>query len=67
MPLVQASILEGRSQAQKEAFCKAVADAAVEHLNVQLPQVRVIISEVPAEHWTIGGVTKAKLDAQNPP
>ncbi len=66
MPLVQATILEGRSQAQKEAFCHAVAEAAVEHLNVKLPQVRVIISEVPPQHWTVGGVTKAKLDTQNP-
>ncbi len=64
MPLVQATILQGRTQEKKEAFCRAVAEAAVEHLDVQLPQVRVIISEVPPEHWTIGGVTKAELDAR---
>jgi 4-oxalocrotonate tautomerase len=64
MPLVQATILEGRDLEKKEAFCKEVAEAAVRNLDVELHQVRVIITEVSANHWTIGGVSKARLDAE---
>ena len=64
MPLIQATIIQGRSEKQKEAFFKGVANVAVETLGVQLPQVRVVINEVPSEHWSIGGISKAKLDAQ---
>lgn len=64
MPLVQVTMIEGRTQEKKEAFCREVAEAAVRNLDVELQQVRVVISEVPAEHWTIGGVSKATLDAQ---
>ena len=64
MPLIQATLIEGRTQEKKEAFCKQVAEAAVAHLDVELKQVRVVINEVPAENWSIGGVSKAKLDAE---
>lgn len=64
MPLVQVTILEGRTQEKKEQFCRDVAEAAVRSLDVQLSQVRVVINEVPPEHWTIGGVSKARLDAE---
>jgi 4-oxalocrotonate tautomerase len=64
MPLVQATIIEGRSQEKKDAFCREVAEAAVRNLDVQLSQVRVVLYEVPADNWTVGGVSKAKLDAE---
>lgn len=65
MPLIQATIIQGRSQAQKEAFFEKVTAAAVETLGVKPEQVRVVINEVPAEHWAIGGVSKATIDARN--
>ena len=61
MPLVQVTIMEGRTQEKKEKFCMEVAEAAVRNLDVNLSQVRVVINEVPAEHWTIGGVSVARL------
>ncbi len=64
MPIIHANIIEGRSQQQKEDFCRDVAEAAARHLDVKLQQVRVLLHEVPAEHWTVGGVTKAELDAR---
>ncbi len=64
MPLIQASILEGRSQEQIDGFSKDVTEAACKHLNVNRNQVRVVLYEVPAEHWHIGGVSKAELDRQ---
>jgi len=64
MPLIQATIIEGRTQEQKDAFFEGVAKVASETLNAPLPSIRVVITEVPAEHWSIGGVNKATLDAQ---
>jgi len=67
MPLVQATIIEGRSVEQKEAFFAGVTQVAVETLGVKPEQVRVVIYEVPAGHWSIGGVSKAQRDAQAAP
>ncbi|KAA6183178.1 4-oxalocrotonate tautomerase [Thiohalocapsa marina] len=66
MPLIQATVIQGRTLAQKEAFYEGVTRVAAETLGVKPEQVRVVLTEVPAEHWAIGGVTKARLDANNP-
>ena len=62
MPLIQATIMEGRTQEQKEAFFKGVTQVAVETLNVKPEQVRVVINQVPKTHWAIGGVSVAERD-----
>ncbi|MFZ1343035.1 tautomerase family protein [Thiothrix eikelboomii] len=62
MPLIQATILQGRTPEQKAAFFQEVTAAAVKNLNVKPEQVRVVINEVAPEHWCIGGVSKAELD-----
>lgn len=64
MPLIQATIMEGRTQEQKEAFFKGVTEVAVATLNVRPEQVRVIISEVPKGHWAIGGISVAERDRE---
>lgn len=64
MPLIQATIIAGRTPEQKRAFFEKVTAVACETLGVKAEQVRVVINEVPAEHWAIGGVSKADLDAK---
>ena len=64
MPLIQATMIAGRSLEQKNAFFEKVTAVAVETLGVKPEQVRVVINEVPAEHWAIGGMSKAVLDAK---
>jgi 4-oxalocrotonate tautomerase len=64
MPFIQVTIIKGRSDAQKQAFFEGVTAVAVEALQVKAQQVRVVINEVPAEHWAVGGISKAVLDAQ---
>ncbi len=64
MPLIQTTIIAGRTQQQKRAFFKQVTAVAVETLGVKAEQVRVVINEVPAEHWAVGGICKAELDAK---
>ena len=63
MPLIQATIMEGRTQEQKEAFYQGVTQVVVETLNVRPEQVRVVLNEVPKAHWAIGGVSVAERDA----
>lgn len=64
MPLIQVTIIEGRTVEQKNSFFEKVTAVAVETLNVKKAQVRVVINEVPATHWAIGGVNKANIDAK---
>ena len=64
MPLIQVTIIEGRTVEQKNSFFEKVTAVAVEALNVKKAQVRVVINEVPATHWAIGGVNKANIDAK---
>lgn len=63
MPLIQTTILKGRSIEQKREFFSRVTQVAVETLGVKAEQVRVVINEVEPEHWCIGGTSKADLDA----
>lgn len=65
MPLIQATILQGRTIEQKREFFARVTQVAVETLNVKPEQVRVVINEVAPEHWCIGGLSKADIDAKN--
>jgi 4-oxalocrotonate tautomerase len=65
MPLIQATIMEGRSQEQKEAFYQGVTQVVVDTLKVKPEQVRVVLQEVPKNHWAIGGVSVAQRDGQS--
>lgn len=64
MPLIQATIIEGRTLEQKKMFYEKVTAVAVESLGVKAAQVRVVISEVPAANWAVGGISKADMDAK---
>ncbi|MBL8645217.1 MAG: 2-hydroxymuconate tautomerase family protein [Rhodospirillaceae bacterium] len=58
MPLIQVSIMQGRSQEQKAAFAAKVTAAACETLDVKPEQVRVLINELPPQHWFVAGTAK---------
>jgi len=55
MPIIQAFLLEGRSEEKKAAFIAAVTDAAVSSLDAPIESIRVIISEMPASDYGIAG------------
>lgn len=61
MPIIQASIIRGRSAEAKSGFARAVTEAAVAHLGVTTQQVRVLLYEVEPEHWFAGGEAKAPI------
>lgn len=64
MPIITINLLTGRDQARKSALIREVADAAVRTLDVPLASVRVILNELPPEHWGIGNETKADQTAR---
>jgi 4-oxalocrotonate tautomerase len=56
MPIVRIEMLEGRSAELKAELILRVTDALVTTLAVQPAQVRVLLYELPAAHWAVGGV-----------
>lgn len=61
MPLAQIFIMEGRSDAQKQAIIAKVTDALVEAVDAPREAVRVLIQEVPKTQWGIAGKTAKEL------
>jgi 4-oxalocrotonate tautomerase len=63
MPIVRIELLQGRTPAVKDELIARVTDAVVTMLGVDPEQVRVLLYELPPEHWAVGGQTKAAQKA----
>jgi 4-oxalocrotonate tautomerase len=61
MPIANVQILAGRAPEAKQALIRSVTAAIVESLQVKPESVRVIVQEIPPEHWGIGGVSAKEL------
>ena len=61
MPIANIQILEGCPPEAKQALIRSVTAAIVEALKVKPESVRVIVQEIPPEHWGIGGVSAKEL------
>lgn len=55
MPIITVDLFEGRSREQRQAFAKAVTQAAVEILKSPLAHTWVIFNEHPKSHWAMSG------------
>ncbi|MGV9386712.1 tautomerase family protein [Nonomuraea sp. NPDC003707] len=60
MPLADISIVAGRDPATIRALIRQVHTAVQESLDVPPETIRVIVREVPPQHWAVGDVTKAE-------
>ena len=58
MPLVEITMIEGRPPERKRALIREVTDAVEHALEAPRPSIRVVIREVPAAHWGVGGEPK---------
>ncbi|MCA8023255.1 4-oxalocrotonate tautomerase [Burkholderia metallica] len=67
MPLIQVMLIDGRTAAEKTALIAGLTEAAVTALDAPRESVRVILQEVPAAHWGVGGVPKSSVAAPSPP
>jgi len=61
MPIAHIMIIEGREPEQKKALIRAVTTAIADSLQARPESIRVILQEVPKEHWGIGGVSAKEL------
>ena len=55
MPLIQVTMVEGRTVAQKHALIRNLSQSMADTLEVPLERIRVAIYEVGADDWGIGG------------
>ena len=62
MPIIDVSLLEGRSPETKRALMRELTDVAERVLGVPRESIRVLLREVPAEHWAVGGAPKNAKD-----
>jgi 4-oxalocrotonate tautomerase len=55
VPLVQVTMVRGRTVEQKHALIASVSAAVAQALGTPIEQVRVAIYEVSGDEWGIGG------------
>lgn len=63
MPIAQIVMMEGRDVDKKRRLIAAVTDAIEKSLEAPRHSIRVILVEVPKEHFGIGGVPAADLSS----
>ncbi|BBB28632.1 4-oxalocrotonate tautomerase [Neptunomonas japonica] len=61
MPIVQVNMLEGRTDEQKEALIREITEAMVRSISAPRESVRVMINEMPKQHFGIGGNSVKKM------
>jgi len=55
MPIIRVEMLEGRTPDQKRAMAEELTDAFLRTAGGRREAISVIVSEVSAENWAIGG------------
>jgi len=58
MPIVEITLIEGRSSDAKHKLIEKVTEAVVEAIGAPREAVRIILREIPGEHFGVGGVSK---------
>jgi 4-oxalocrotonate tautomerase len=62
MPIVQISMIQGRTQEKKAELIKKVTEAIVETLQIPKDRVRIVLNEVPKDNLGYGGIPLSKAD-----
>jgi 4-oxalocrotonate tautomerase len=62
VPFVEITLIEGRSAEAKRALMRRVTDAVEETIGAPRAAIRVVLREVPAFHWAVGGESKGEPD-----
>ena len=64
MPIIQVQMLSGRTLEQKERLINEVSECVARILEVSPERVRVVITEIPPEHWGIAGQSVARQERE---
>lgn len=62
MPLIQVTLVQGRSPEQLRALISSLTAAVTESIGAPKEAIRVVLNEVPDTHWAAGDVTIAERD-----
>jgi len=62
MPIVQISLLSGRTPEKKEELFKNVTNAIADTLQIPKERVHIVLHEVPKENIGGGGIPLSKAD-----
>jgi len=62
MPIVQISLLPGRTPDKKEELIKNVTQAVADTLQIPKDRVHILLYEIPKENIAHGGVSLSKAD-----
>jgi len=60
MPLIEVTLVEGRSPSQLRELISSLTLAASNTIDAPKASVRVVVREVPDTHWAAGDVTIAE-------
>ncbi len=60
MPLIEVTLVEGRTPAQLRTLITALTDAAEAAVQAPRESIRVVLREVPTTHFAAGDVTIAE-------
>ena len=63
MPIIQITLLEGRSAERISECAREVARTVHRTLGAPLETIRVMVHELPPTHWAVGERTRAEIDA----
>ncbi|WP_076997927.1 2-hydroxymuconate tautomerase [Variovorax sp. KK3] len=58
MPIIQVTLLEGRSRETKQRLIDLLTQAAIDAVGAPRENVRVMIWEIPPENFAVGGQVK---------
>jgi len=67
MPIVEVSLVEGRTPQQIRRLITALTEAVVTSVAAPRESIRVVVREVPATHWAAGDVTFPERAIQKVP
>ena len=60
LPFIQVSLVEGRTEKQREELTKAITDAVVEIMGSKREDVWIFFNDNPKNHFATGGVLRSK-------
>ncbi len=63
MPLIQVTMLKGRTPEQKQALMRELTQAAVSTINANPESIRVVLYEVDGDHFAVAGETMTERKA----
>ncbi|GGN58699.1 hypothetical protein GCM10011579_022380 [Streptomyces albiflavescens] len=63
MPLIEVTLVNGRTPDELRSLIHEVTGAVVKALDVPQQSVRVAVRELPKTHWAAGDVTIAEREA----